>query len=441
MPLRSSRSGLPFEARLAANADGICPGRAAGIRLFPGDRERLHCRPDFWTSVVPANSYRPRCPGTKQDAAATLPRVWGLTSRRLVDRQQILNLAEKLGWPFEEKPLRYSSSSALGHLAVRVGLTGIAPDAAARLGPPWPDFVIASGKRSVPVARWIRRRSGGNCRLIHIGPPRAPLGFFDLVITTPQQPLPHRHNVLTTPLTLNWVTVEQRCQAACRWLERLSHLPRPRTAVLIDGGTPPYVFDRETARRLASGLAQQAVSAGGSLMVAASSPSARNAICVALDSLAPGVARHVWSGEGANPYAAYLAFANRIVATGDSAAMLSEACMTGKSVQIFELPERSDIGLRIARRFRDLAKARGPTAPCLFALYDRLVDLGLVAPARDTRSFQRTLIARELAVPFGETDRGQIAVTSHETIDWAAWRVRRLRLGCATPDFSQFKSG
>src|SRR5699024_1303180 len=49
---------------------------------------------------------------------------------------------------------------------------------------------------------WIRRRSGGQTRHVHLGRPRAPLRHFDLVLCTAQYGVPAAPNVVS--LSLPW---------------------------------------------------------------------------------------------------------------------------------------------------------------------------------------------------------------------------------------------
>ena len=112
-------------------------------------------------------------------------RVWALLGARTGDNNQVLALAEALGWPFEVKQLDYN---ALQSLSVWLPPTAATLTAAAKEGlrQPWPDLIIAIGRRSVPVARWIKRQSGGRSKLVRIGHPRIDPAHFDLVVTTRQ---------------------------------------------------------------------------------------------------------------------------------------------------------------------------------------------------------------------------------------------------------------
>jgi hypothetical protein len=125
------------------------------------------------------------------------PRIWVLLGPRTGDNNQALALAEALGLPFETRTLGYNP---LQSLSVWLGATVATLDRASRqhLQPPWPDLVIAIGRRSVPVARWIRKQNLGRTKLVRIGHPRIDPKLFDLVITTRQYPVPPGANVPAT---------------------------------------------------------------------------------------------------------------------------------------------------------------------------------------------------------------------------------------------------
>ena len=145
-----------------------------------------------------------------------------------------------------------------------------------RLGapePPWPDVLITSGKRSLPVARWIRRQSGGRTRLVQLGRPGGPFALFDLIVATPDDRLPIRANVLqvAAPLAEAAAADDRRGTAAST--------ARPATALLLSADSAsPIVLERSRrARDLGSAAAAEAARHGGSLVVAADpGPTRRN---------------------------------------------------------------------------------------------------------------------------------------------------------------------
>src|SRR5262245_38399921 len=116
--------------------------------------------------------------------------VWVLLGRKTGDNEQCLAVAEALGVPFETKRLAFNALYRAWNLLLGRSRASLDRTASDRLEPPWPALVIAAGRRCVPVARWIQRKSGRRTRLVQIGRPRAPLDWFDLVIATPQYGLP-----------------------------------------------------------------------------------------------------------------------------------------------------------------------------------------------------------------------------------------------------------
>jgi mitochondrial fission protein ELM1 len=267
------------------------------------------------------------------------PRIWLLMGHRAGDNAQLMALVEALGWPYEIKRLAYRRFELLPNLLLGGTLAGVARRQSSRLDPPYPDLVIAGGRRNEPVARWIRKRHPG-VRLIHLGRPWARLERFDLIVTTPQYRLPERPNVLHNALPLHNVTEDRLAAAAALWAPRLAHLPRPWVAVLVGGSSGPYAFTAAAGARLGRGANDLAAAAGGSLLVTTSArtpPDATAALTAAIDRPA-----HIfrWRKDADdNPYLGYLALADAIVVTGDSISMLTEACVTRKPVYIFDFGE------------------------------------------------------------------------------------------------------
>ncbi len=355
-----------------------------------------------------------------------LPRVWAVTGARAGDRAQILALAEALGWPVEEKRLAHNLMAAMPNLLLGGSRLSLKARAADPLEAPWPDLVIASGRRSAPIVRWIQQRSGGRARLVHIGRPWAPLKHFDLIVSTPQYHLPQAPNVLHNTLSLN--RVDPRCleAAAASWAPRLADLPQPMIALIVGGDARPYVLDPVAAAQLGRAANDLAKAEGGSLLVTTSRRTRPDAVAALFTAVSVPCFRHDWAAGGENPYFGFLALAESLIVTGDSASMLSEACATGKPLRVFGLPEKPDFRMRLVRRFRELAKGLdGRKSGRLARLFDRLVDLGLVSSLRDMTAFHQSLADRGLAVPLGQSLPGPAAPVPDERALTAA-RVRAL---------------
>jgi len=304
------------------------------------------------------------------------PRVWVLLGEGAGGNAQMCALAEALGWPFETRQLSWNR---LNHLPnPLIGARAFTLDARAdRLAPPWPDLVIGASRRSAPIARWIKRQSGGRTRLVHLLHAQMPLHHFDLIVTLAQFRVPAAPNVVRNTLPLNRVAASDRAAASQRWAPRLAHLPRPWTAVLVGGDSSSYAFGPATARALAARANQMAACTGGCLLVTTSKRTSDAAARALAESLSAPHHLYRWqAGDDDNPYPAYLALADRFLVTGDSASLPAEAVATGRPVELFEWPAR-----------------QSRSVPGQFAsrLHDRLVYAGWVKPRRDFAAFHRTL--------------------------------------------------
>lgn len=343
----------------------------------------------------------------------TPPRVWVLCDDRPGNATQAQGLAEELGWPYEVKRLACRAASMLHNRLLGASVLGVDPARSSPLEPPWPDLVIAAGRRTAPVAQWIRRRGGGRPRLVVLGRKGGDdADLFDLVVTPSYTRLfPHPRR-LETDAPLHRVTADALAKAADEWSDRLGDAPFPRIAVLVGGTSGQYRLSPDTARRLARETSRLARESGGSLLVTTSrrlGASATEAFCAAAADVA---FLHRWSpGDDANPYLGLLAHADAFVITGDSESMLAEATSLGKPVAIFPLPVRTSF--RVLSVLREWVWRRATATPLgprgtprpqrgLERLCGRLVERGFVRPSRDLDRLHRALFARGAARPFGE---------------------------------------
>ena len=315
------------------------------------------------------------------------PHVWVLFGKGTGGNGQMQSLADALGWPYEIKQLRHNKLNLLPNILLGATKATVDEKLSAPLEPPWPDLVIGASRRSAPVAQWIRKQSGGRTKLVHLLHVQAPLGWFDLIVTMPQFCLPERANILHVTGVLNRIDPASMTAAGETWKTRLTHLPRPWTALLVGGNSSSYLLDAETAAKLGREASRAVAARGGSLLVTTSPrtpPEAAAALAAAVD-----VPSHVyvWKKDDApnNPYKGFLALADDFVVTIDSASLLVEASATGRPVAVFEWPRRGD---------------SRPAA--MTWLRRKAIDLGLFKPPRDFDAYFSEMRARGLAHRFGE---------------------------------------
>jgi mitochondrial fission protein ELM1 len=391
------------------------------------------------TLTTPDGRRLERAGGPRPDASP--PRVWVLTDDRGGNTTQSIGLAEALGWPYVRKALVPGPLSMLHNRLLGASRAGIARRRSDPLEPPWPDLVIAAGRRTAPVALWIRAQSRGRTRLVHLGRKGGDAADrFDLVATPSYCRLfPHPRRVETCA-PLHSVTPARVAEARERWRDRFAALPSPRIAVLVGGTSGQYRIDAAQAARLATDVARLARELGGSILATTSRRTGRAATRAFCAALGPDAIVYRAGDPGENPYLGLLAWADRLVVTGDSESMLAEAASTGKPIWIYPLAVRASFRLLRWPRDRILARAqakpagpRGTPRPQrgLERQCGRLIERGWVRPARDLDLLHGELARRGLALPFGAP--GQVARADPlADTGLVAERVRAL-LGVAEP--------
>lgn len=272
----------------------------------------------------------------------TQPLVWVLLGQKVGDNNQVLALAEQLPWPFQSKHFDYRPFEIITNRLLGVTLAGVDRKRSSELSAPWPDLVITAGRRNEPVARWIKRQSGGKTRLVHMGRPWAPLAVFDLLVTTPQYFLPEKDNVLRNLLPLHRVDEGKIKQSVKEWQQQLGAFPRPYIAVLLGGNSGPYTFSAASAKKMGQQVNQLAHSQQASLLISSSArtpTSAYHAFEREID--VPSFFYRWHRDDSRNPYLAYLGLADSFVVTGESMSMLTEAAATGKPIHIYDFSDRA----------------------------------------------------------------------------------------------------
>ena len=199
------------------------------------------------------------------------------------------------------------------------------------LSPPWPDLLIASGRKSIAASRYIKRASGGKTFTVQIQDPRIDSRAFDLVCVPEHDPM-RGDNVLVTIAAPNRVTPLRLAKARNDFAPLFAMMPSPHIAVLLGGNSKAHSISEFGMRKLGAQLA----ALEGSLIVTASRRTTEGQRDAFLSGL--GLRPHWhWDGIGENPYMGMLAWADFILVTADSVSMLSDAATTGKPVYMIPM--------------------------------------------------------------------------------------------------------
>ena len=260
--------------------------------------------------------------------------AWWITTGEAGFRTQARGLAQAVAPGAREKIIGLTAPWSLAPPALwPLTLRGL--DAGKdRLTPPWPDLVVSCGRRAAKAAIAVKRASGGRTLAVHIQNPLAPLKEFDLVIAMRHDGI-DGPNVMQIDTALHDVTPELLAASAQDWRERFAALPRPLTGVLLGGATRRHPFTVEQAGILAERL--EALRTQGGLAITPSRRTPDEVKAVLREAFAGDAGVYLWDEAGDNPYRGILALSDRIVATGDSVSMVSEAVASGHPVAVFDI--------------------------------------------------------------------------------------------------------
>jgi uncharacterized protein len=298
--------------------------------------------------------------------------IWVLCGVRAGDTAQALELARRVGGRVVEKKLAFNTLHHIPNVLRPNDLSSLKEASRAEIIAPWPDLVIATGKRTAPIACAIKAQST-NTKLVQLGRPRMSLKRFDLVITTPQYGLPSEDNVISLPTPFAAPkTVDENSKD--RWAEAWTDLPKPWIMMAVGATKFPLRFAEQDQMMCGLALNAAAQRLGGSALLFDSPRSMPGT----LDRVAGRLTGPFWRSDrnSAGAYQAALALADYFGVTGDSVSMVSEMLATDKPVAVYRLPRSSSL--------RWSAK-RGPSA--------LLARSGVLSPPRNVDGFMSTLIA------------------------------------------------
>ncbi|MDE2361765.1 MAG: mitochondrial fission ELM1 family protein [Hyphomicrobiales bacterium] len=262
-------------------------------------------------------------------------RCWVLTDGKAGDEAPCLGLAQALGLKPERRVARpralFAALAPRGPIdpAERPGVAG------SPIAPPFPDVLIASGRRAVPYLRYVRRASGGRTFTIFIKDPRVSPRVADVVWAPAHDGL-HGGNVVVSLVAPHLVSTDALSSARKHPDPRIAALPEPRMALLLGGDSRHHAFAQKDRRTLV-GVVESMILAGASVMITSSRRTPPALIEAIKREIADTPKRaFLWTGGDDNPYIQMLAHASAIVVTADSTNMVGEACATSAPVMVYE---------------------------------------------------------------------------------------------------------
>lgn len=251
-------------------------------------------------------------------------------------RSQALGLAEAIGLPIVEKRsfLRAPWSWLPGGF-LPMPLAALDPSGD-RLDPPWPRLVVACGRRSIGPALTVKRLSGGRTIAAYVQNPQLARRKFDLVAALDHDSV-SGPNVVTVATALHRVTPARLDEARATWRGRLDRSDAPLLGVLIGGDNSGYRLTDAVVRQLLAVLREAHEKHGFDACITPSRRTGEPAKRLIADAIRNQGWATLWDEVGENPYFGILALSQRLIVTGESISMISEALASGPPVHVLRL--------------------------------------------------------------------------------------------------------
>jgi mitochondrial fission protein ELM1 len=314
------------------------------------------------------------------DVIALGPRIWVLTDGKAGDEIPCIGVAEELlgvrdgpiaglGTPPMEPRLAYplppivqfhqSGSIEIRRVAPRPPWVWFMPrgpidprdrpaNPGSPIAPPWPDIVIASGRRSIAYVRTIKRLSGNATFAVILKDPRTRYHGADFV-WVPEHDRARNPDFMRTLTTPHRFSAERIACARAAMPAAIKLLPGPRVGLLLGGRTRFGAFSDDDRARLCQFLTELR-SEVGSFLITVSRRTPPDLLAAVRGAIGKTPC-FVWDNTGPNPYLDILAGSDAVIATGDSHTMISEAAVTGAPLLIFAprciKPKLTYFGLRM----------------------------------------------------------------------------------------------
>ncbi|MEP1209348.1 MAG: mitochondrial fission ELM1 family protein [Rhizobiaceae bacterium] len=216
------------------------------------------------------------------------------------------------------------------------------------------DMIIASGRRTVPYLRALKGRRGREIFAVYLKDPTLHHDIADL-IWAPEHDQLSKPNAISTVTSPHALTAEKLATARQSAAVRFNDFPSPNVGVILGGNTKSVSWSQASQQRLMSAL--QSLPSKTNVLVTASRRTPKELLGSAQAAL-KSYHSNFWADEerdGPNPYLQMLAWCDRLIVTGDSHNMVSEALVSGSPVHVF----RPDDLHKKMHRFLDGLEADG----------------------------------------------------------------------------------
>lgn len=274
---------------------------------------------------------------------------WIITDGSAGMENQALGLGQALGYKTVIKRVYLRKFWVLFSPYLKFGKKCCLKKTSDSLKEPFPDLIIACGRRSILPSLYVKEKSQGKTRLIYLQDPKISAKNFDVVVC-PQHDTVKGDNVITMIGAPHHVTPERLERASLEFEALFSPYKQPRYGVLLGGPNRVYSLDLAAAQNLAKNLDSLQKNKQVSLIITPSRRTPVEVLDFFINYFKENKNVYVWDRTGSNPYFGLLALSDVILLTCDSVSMASEVCATKAPAYFLKLPGGS-------KKFEDFQKS------------------------------------------------------------------------------------
>jgi mitochondrial fission protein ELM1 len=200
--------------------------------------------------------------------------------------------------------------------------------------------IIAAGRRSAPIALYLKKKSHNKSRAIQIMNPDAFHEKFDAIILPEHDEIKNTSNIIISIGALTSIS-DEKIELQCQNFAKIFDFEGQKIALLVGGDSKNGVFDENSAKNLIKNAIKVAKNMNAKLFVLTSRRTNKKIINLLQEKLKESKCLYEFFDffeleKDENPYLATIGFADFFIVTGDSVSMISEVCSTSKPVYIFD---------------------------------------------------------------------------------------------------------
>ncbi|MBR1948442.1 MAG: mitochondrial fission ELM1 family protein [Alphaproteobacteria bacterium] len=269
--------------------------------------------------------------------------LWALLDDRRGSVGQAKGIIEALGdrIQVEEKQVVYNKLASLPNWIRGRTLIGVDVKKSDDLQSNFPDMILSTSRRTLSVARYIRKLSKNTSKIVQLMYPSEGVGLKDVeffVVPAHDSDSKQKHKkafVITGAPTR--IFEEKISDIANEWNEVFKDLPKPWISVIVGGAIKGKAWPKEEAENLVYNIRSIYEKVGGSILITTSRRTGENPQKIIMEGLKDiPKYTYIWGEKKDNPIMGFYACADIIIATADSVSMCCEACGSGHPVLLYK---------------------------------------------------------------------------------------------------------